>query len=570
MLRDGFMSTRRTLKAVIALALIGVVVSGANTASAQRSKTRGRTADLGPQVKEINKWVRMTWADYEIRPSKPATDGEWCRRLFLDVIGRTPTVQELDAFLKDKTPNKRRDLVRKLLYSDEYTEDYARNWTTIWTNILIGRSGGTERNTMISRDGMQKYLRDTFARNKPYDRMVFDLVSATGSSSPGAEDFNGATNFLIQKVNEEKATLATAATAKTFLGLQVQCTQCHDHPFNEWKQAKFWQMNAFFRQARAQRLGQRNAGMGGRLVDTDFRGEDERGAKEASIYYELRNAELEIAYPTFVTGQETSSRSGVVQEVNRREELADMMLKSEYLEKTVANRYWAHFLGYGFTKPIDDLGPHNPASHPELLDYLGGQVRENSFNLKELVTWIVMSEPYSLSSKMNETNKIDDPLLGELPKFSHFYLRGMRAEELYESLVAATRAAAQSGSYEAQERDKARWLGQFVTAFGNDEGEETTTFNGTIPQSLMMFNGDLIRKATNKEKGGLLWQVANSKLDDRERVDYLFRAALARNATEKEYKAAGYLFEYNDGDGMAAAQDIWWAVLNSNEFIINH
>jgi len=564
------MSTRRTLKAVIALALIGVVVSGANTASAQRSKTRGRTADLGPQVKEINKWVRMTWSDYEIRPSKPATDGEWCRRLFLDVIGRTPTVQELDAFLKDKTPNKRRDLVRKLIYSDEYTEDYARNWTTIWTNILIGRSGGTERNTMISRDGMQKYLRDTFARNKPYDRMVFDLVSATGSSSPGAEDFNGATNFLIQKVNEEKATLATAATAKTFLGLQVQCTQCHDHPFNEWKQSKFWQMNAFFRQARAQRLGQRNAGMGGRLVDTDFRGEDERGAKEASIYYELRNAELEIAYPTFVTGQEASSRSGVVQEVNRREELADMMLKSEYLERTVANRYWAHFLGYGFTKPIDDLGPHNPASHPELLDYLGGQVRENSFNLKELITWIVMSEPYSLSSKMNETNKLDDPLLGELPKFSHFYLRGMRAEELYESLVAATRAAAQSGSYEAQERDKARWLGQFVTAFGNDEGEETTTFNGTIPQSLMMFNGDLIRKATNKEKGGLLWQVANSKLENRERIDYLFRAALARNATDKEYEAAGQLLLYNKGDGMAAVQDIWWAVLNSNEFIINH
>lgn len=563
MFKDGFMSNRvirqHLAKALIACAVFGNVVSGANSAE-----------PVGPQVKEINKWVRMTWTDYEIRPSKPATDGEWCRRLFLDVIGRTPTVKELDEFVSSKSKTKRRDLVRSLLYGPEYTEDYARNWTTIWTNILIGRSGGTERNTMISRDGMQKYLRDTFARNKPYDEMVSELVTATGSTSPGAEDFNGATNFLVMKVNEEKATLATAATAKTFLGLQVQCTQCHDHPFNEWKQAKFWQMNAFFRQARAQRMGQRNAGMGGRLVDTDFRGEDQQGAKEASIYYELRNAELEVAFPTFVTGEEASSRSGVVDEVNRREELAKMMLESEFLERTIANRYWAHFLGYGFTKPIDDLGPHNPASHPELLDYLGGQVRENSFNLKELITWIVMSDPYSLSSKMNETNKIDDPLLGELPKFSHFYLRGMRAEELYESLVAATRAAQQSGSYEAQERDKARWLGQFVTAFGNDEGEETTTFNGTIPQALMMFNGDLIRKATNKDKGGLLWQVANSKMENRERIDYLFRAALARNATDKEYEAAGQLLLYNKGDGMAAVQDIWWAVLNSNEFIINH
>jgi len=565
---DGLISIRVARNLAIAACVALIVASSADSGFAQRS-SKGRTADLGPQVKQVNAMVRAVWSDYEIRPSKPATDGEWCRRLFLDVIGRTPTVVELDAFLKDKSANKRRDLVRSLLYDDKYTEDYARNWTTIWTNILIGRSGGTERNTMISRVGMQKYLRDSFARNKPYDRIVHELVTATGSTSPDAEDFNGAANFLVMKVNEEKATLATAATAKTFLGLQVQCTQCHDHPFNEWKQAKFWQMNAFFRQARAQRTGQRNAGMGGTLVDVDFKGEDAQGAREASIYYELRNAELEVAYPTFVTGQEASSRSGVVSEVNRRVELADMMLKSEYLERTVANRYWAHFLGYGFTKPIDDLGPHNPASHPELLDYLGGQVRENSFNLKELVTWIVLSEPYSLSSKMTEKNRIDDPLLGELPKFSHFYLRGMRAEELYESLVSATRASA-GGNYEAQERAKARWLGQFVTAFGNDEGEETTTFNGTIPQSLMMFNGDLIRQATKKEKGGLLWQVATSKLENRERIDYLFRAALSRNASDKEYEAAGQLLLYNEGDGMAAVQDIWWAVLNSNEFIINH
>jgi hypothetical protein len=554
----------------MATVFVVLLLAGTDDASAQRRTGRNRAAaDLGPQVKEINKWIRTAWSDYEIRPSELATDGEWCRRLYLDVIGRTPTVDELDGFVSDRSPNKRRDLVRKLLYDDDYTEEYARNWTTIWTNILIGRSGGTERNTMISREGMQKYLRDTFARNKPYDHMVRELVTATGSTAPGADDFNGAANFLVMKVNEEKATLATAATAKIFLGLQVQCTQCHDHPFNEWKQAKFWQMNAFFRQVRAQRIGTRGS-RNGRLVDADFRGEDAQGAKEASIYYELRNAELEVAFPTFVDGQEASSRSGYVSDVNRRAELAKMMLDSEYVERTVANRYWAHFLGYGFTKPIDDLGPHNPPSHPELLEYLASQVRDSSFNLKELITWITLSESYSLSSKMNPTNEIDDPLLGELPKFSHFYLRQMRAEELYESLVAATRAQQTSGNYEAQERDKARWLAQFVRAFGTDEGEETTTFNGTVPQALMMFNGDLIKRATAKNKGGLLWQVANSDMENRQRINYLFRAAMARNATDNEYEAALQLLVYNEGDGMAAVQDIWWAVLNSNEFIINH
>jgi hypothetical protein len=146
----------------------------------------------------------------------------------------------------------------------------------------------------------------------------------------------------------------------------------------------------------------------------------------------------------------------------------------------------------------------------------------------------------------------------------------MRAEELYESLMAATRAQQTSGSYEAQERDKARWMAQFVQAFGTDEGEETTTFNGTVPQALMMFNGDLIKKATAKSKGGLLWQVANSDMDNRDRINYLFRAAMARNATDNEYETALQLLVYNQGDGMAAVQDIWWAVLNSNEFIINH
>ncbi len=567
MYRDGFIP--RVTWLLMATVFVVSFLAATDSASAQRRTRNRAAADLGPQVKEINKWIRTAWSDYEIKPSPPATDGEWCRRLFLDVVGRTPTVKELDGFVKDSSPDKRRDLVRKLLYDDEYTEEYARNWTTIWTNILIGRSGGTERNTMISRPGMQKYLRDTFARNKPYDRMVHELVTATGSTAPGADDFNGAANFLVMKVNEEKATLATAATAKIFLGLQVQCTQCHDHPFNEWKQSKFWQMNAFFRQVRAQRIGMRGSNTG-RLVDADFRGEDGQGANEASIYYELRNAELEVAFPTFVDGTEASSRSGYVSDVNRRSELAKMMLDSEFVEKTVANRYWAHFLGYGFTKPIDDLGPHNPPSHPELLEYLAVQVRDSSFNLKELITWITLSEPYSLSSKMNETNEIDDPLLGELPKFSHFYLRHMRAEELYESLMAATRAQQTSGSYEAQERDKARWMAQFVQAFGTDEGEETTTFNGTVPQALMMFNGDLIKKATAKKKGGLLWQVANSDMDNRDRINYLFRAAMARNATDNEYETALQLLVYNEGDGMAAVQDIWWAVLNSNEFIINH
>lgn len=426
----------------VAAAMLGMAVL--TTLAEAQPRQRAGKASLAPdygiaQVRTINEHIRTQWKDWSITPSPPANDGEWCRRVYLDILGRVPSVAELTAFLKNDAEDKKAKLVEELLNDEKYTEEYARNWTTLWTNILIGRSGGTEDNTPISRPGMQKYLRDSFARNKPYDRMVRELVSATGVTTPGASEFNGAANFLVGKL-EENATLATADTAKIFLGLQVQCTQCHNHPFNEWKQQKFWELNAFFRQTRAlrERVPGSNDIASAQLANEDFAGES-GDPDRAEIFYELRNGEMKVAYPVFVDGTEVAP-SGFVQEVNRRDELAKLIVNSDYMPKAMVNRVWAHFLGYGFTKPVDDLGPHNSPTHPELLDYLGVQFRESSFNIKELMKWVALSEAYSLSSKISAGNKADDPTLGEQPKFSHFYLRQMSAEQLYESLLTATHA----------------------------------------------------------------------------------------------------------------------------------
>ncbi len=569
------------------VAAIGVCILALAQSADAAPTRRGQPSYANiPQIAKINEEIRKVWTDYSIQPSAEATDGEWCRRVYLDILGRIPSVDELNTFVSDSDTNKKLNLVNSLLYDEKYTEEYARNWTTIWTTVLIGRSGGNDDEDLTSREGMQKYLRDSFARNKPYDRMVYELVTAVGATSPGAENFNGAVNFLVNKVNEEQGTLATAATSKTFLGLQVQCTQCHNHPFNDWKQQKFWEMNAFFRQSRALRRfvpGTRDI-QSAELINEDFAGEGS-DPEEAEIYYELRNGELKVAYPVFVDGTALTEihgtdlgNSGFIEDVERRTELGKLVVKSEFMDKMIANRMWAHFMGYGFTKPIDDLGPHNPPSHPALLEYLGQEVRKNSFNLKELVKWIVLSEPYSLSSKMNSSNKLDDPLLGESPKFSHFYLRQMRAEELYESLLVATEAHKTRGSYEEQERAKNQWLQQFVVAFGTDEGDETTTFNGTIPQVLMMFNGDLIKQATSVEKGSMLWEIAAGNKRNSDKIEHLFLAALARKPNRNELEAANRLLalRLQDSKGdinaatVAALQDIWWAVLNSNEFIFNH
>ncbi|MFT5522717.1 MAG: hypothetical protein ACI9HK_000661 [Pirellulaceae bacterium] len=553
---------RRTIRCLIATTVVGLVLMASVASTVAQTEL--------PQIRMINQQVRLQWTDYEITPSSKATDGEWCRRVYLDIIGRIPSIDEMKVFVGSKEPDKRSKLITKLLYNDNYIEEYARNWTTLWTNVLIGRNGGMEDRTLTSRPGLQKYLRDSIARNKPYDKMVLELVTATGTTAPGSESFNGAVNFLVNKVNEEKGTLATADTTKIFLGLQVQCTQCHNHPFNEWKQQKFWEMNAFFKQSRALRTfapGTRDI-VAAELTNEDYGGEDNQ-PEEARLFYELRNGLLQVAYPVFVNGT-TIGRSGFVSDTVRRDELGRLMLESEYMDKMIVNRMWSHFMGYGFTKPIDDMGPHNAPTHPELLDYLGVQVRENSYNLKELIRWIVLSEPYSLSSRTTPSNKSDDPLLGETPKFSHFYLRQMRAEELYESLLVATEAHKTQGSYENQEKTKADWLRQFVVAFGTDEGDETTTFNGTIPQALMMFNGALIKEATNVDKGSFLWKVANSTLSPKEKIAYLYSAGLGRAPTSTEVAIANKLYLARKGDSAAALQDVWWAVLNSNEFIMNH
>lgn len=571
---------RTSRRLVICAALYGFLGDAMSATADESVKVR--------QVQKINQQIRALWDESGLKPSQTATEGEWCRRVYLDILGRIPSVDELKAFLANKSARKRDELATSLLHDDHYTQEYARNWTTIWTNLLIGRTGGNDNNSLISRPGMQKYLRDSFARNTSYDELVYELVSSTGSTTPGEEHFNGATNFLIMKL-DDNAIQATAKTSQLFLGMQVQCTQCHNHPFNDWKQSQFWQMNAFFRQTVALRRGTRQMRRA-ELANQDFGGEGST-PQEAELYYELRNGLLKTAYPVFVDGKPLVNRSGYLSDVDRREELAKLIVQSEYMDKAIINRMWGHFLGYGFTNPVDDMGPHNPPTHPELLDYLVAEFRSGSRDLKKLMRWIVLSEPYSLSSRTTPDNENDDPLLGELPKFTHFYLRQMRAEELYESLLVATQAHKTRGGYEEQEKAKREWLRQFSIAFGTDEGDETTIFNGTIPQALMMFNGDLIKQATSVKSGGFLSQLANGNLRPAQAIDYLFLAGLARRPSKQEVRAANALMQARAADretwkkkydqgrpkqnakvapALAALQDIWWAVLNSNEFILNH
>ncbi|HZZ72558.1 MAG TPA: DUF1549 domain-containing protein [Pirellulales bacterium] len=537
------------------------------------------------QTVYINQAIHKGWVDHEMQPSPLAPENEWCRRVYLDILGRIPTVRELDAYLSDKSAHRKRDLVDKLLSSTtvnpdnggSYVQEYARNWTNIWMTILIGRPPAAKvNNDPTNREAMAQYLRRSFQINKPYDQFVVELVTATGSNTPEEDSrgnkYNPAVNYLTGKM-DDNGVQATAKTAQIFLGLQVQCTQCHNHPFNDWKQNQFWELNAFFRQTKAKRNGTRKMVESFELVDENYKGESYKhgggNMDQADLFYELRNGVLKVAYPVFVDGTEID-KSGDIHKINRRKQLGDLIRNSDYMNKAIVNRMWGHFFGYGFTKPVDDLGPHNQPTHPELLERLANDFRDQSHDLKQLIRWIVLSDAYSLSAKFNNSNRMDDPTLGERPAFSHFYLRQMRSEELYESLLAATEADKTRGSEDDQQKMRDDWLKQFTIAFGTDENDDVTTFNGTIPQALMMMNGDLIKKAISIEPGSFLHTVAASSSAPADKINAIYMAALARRPNGNEISRANAILMHKKGDVVGALQDVFWAVLNSNEFIIQH
>ena len=523
--------------------------------------------------------------------------------MYLDVVGRVPTIEELRAYIALRGRDKREQLVERLL-SSEYQDDFVRHWTSYWTNALIGRTGGRERRSLTNRKAMEAFLSESLSENKPYDVLVQELLTATGAAYPEGNDFNGAVNFLIEKM-DENGVQATAKTAEIFLGTAVQCTQCHNHPFNEYRQNQFWELNAFFRQTRVDRsmrteddrnlaaLVNVNYAGEGRNSITDRRREvflemqngklvDREGAAqlEAPLFYELRNGEVRVAYPVYVDGTTLEEvfedrgsaygKSGVLEYVDRRAELAQLLVDDRQFDRALVNRLWAHFFGHGFTKPFDDMGPHNPPSHPELLEELGLAFRNSAFDLKAVIRWIVLSKPYSLSSRVSRSNKADEPTEGVVPQFSRFYVRQMQPEQLYESLLVAT-AADKTVDADGRERMKDRWLRRFSTAFGTDDNAEATSFNGSITQVLTMMNGDLIKRASRTGNGSFLDRIANNaELSNREKIQYLYQAGLSRLPSKEETNLCNELLAARQGDVVGSLQDIWWAVLNSNEFILIH
>jgi hypothetical protein len=524
------------MKAVLAVALGIGLTAGLRLAEAG-SPDRVKP---GPESRSamIDDLIKSAWDAAKVKPSRVCSDEEFLRRAYLDVLGRIPNIKEAQSFLSARGSDKRQKLVDRLLEHP----DFARNLATEWSVTLLGRREAERR---VDRSALTEWLRRQFTDNRTWDAIVSDLITAKGNNKT-----NGAVNFKLAHLEPDAVPL-TSMTARVFLGQQLQCTQCHDHPSNPWKQADFWALNAFFKGLRREEA----EGGGTELIDEP---------SDAFSQYDRRNGLVGVAFPRYLDGRKVSPGA----DVNRRVVLAGYIAdkKNDQLARAFVNRTWAQFMGRGFVNPVDDFGPHNEPILPELLERLAVAFRDSGYDVKALVRSIISSRTYNLSSVTIKGNEKDDGL------FSHMALKPMTPEQLFESLLTATSAHTAGGGNGSGARRDA-WLRQFIFAFATDEGDEGTSFQGTIPQALMMMNGDLITRATGGEPGSFLADLRSRALNEPEPVAFmvngLYLAALSRYPTYKESEqAAHYLDAFPDT--IEVLQDLFWALLNSNEFVLNH
>ncbi len=529
---------------------------GRTTTAAVASKSASNNVSSGSVqtvVTVINEHLAAGWKLYGVEPSPAADDAEWLRRVYLDVVGHIPPVDVAERFLAGRDPQKRERLVDSLLDDPAYV----RNWSAVWTNLLVGRSDSRD----INRSALKKFLRESFARNRPWNEMVAEFISAEGNVEE-----NGATNFLLAHLNNS-AMPATAITSRVFLGRQIACTQCHDHPFNDWKQESFWAFNSFFQQTAVVRSEHRDARTG--IMRPQVSGLETK-AVGGETTFETRRGLMQATVPRF-EGVAVSTDANT----NRRHELAKLMTSGDkpLIAEALVNRMWDHFFGCGFTRPVDDMGPHSPVSHPELLEHLSREFVASGYDTKQLIRWICLSDAYQRTSRFGKSNEQDDPASGTSPLFSRVYIKAMTAEQLYDSLLLATGAdktPLESGDHE---RRRHEWLQQFVHAFQTDENDESVTFESSITQALLMMNSELTQHALSLDRGTFLEKLIHDRDAETEKIKRLCLATLTRFPSPKEQQAIRKLVHEGaiaSARSAAGWQDALWAYLNSSEFILVH
>ena len=472
------------------------------------------------------------WAESGVRPAAVADDGEFLRRVSLDLIGKIPTAAEARDFLDDPSPDKRQTLVERLLDSPAYVT----RATELWRRLLLPEAD-TEDQARQAAGGFEAWLRRKVAEEAGYDRIVREVLTAKlgGRNADGLAVRADPSPAAYYAAKEGKPENLAAGVSRVFLGVRLECAQCHDHPFARWKREQFWGLAAFFAGVPPQ---------GPEAVAAAPR--DAARMRELTI-----PGTKKVVQAGHLDGSPPAWRP----RADSREVLADWVTAAEnpYFARAVVNRIWARFFGVGLVEPVDDMDAEAAPEFNPLLDELAGQFRSHGYDLKYLIRVVTATRAYNLSSAAAAAES-------STPVFAVMPVRGLSAGQLFDSLARATGTDAP----EARAR--------FLELFANRD-ERSTEAQTSILQALTLMNGTYVAGATSPETGEALGAVAEAPyLDTPGRIETLFLATLTRRPNPDELALLVRYVEAREapGDRAKALGDVFWALLNGPEFHLNH
>ncbi|MCI0456240.1 MAG: DUF1549 and DUF1553 domain-containing protein [Gemmataceae bacterium] len=513
----------------------------AKAAPPQRVPGAGTTLDAAALTRIINEEVARRLKEEDIKVSPLTDDAQFLRRVYLDLVGVIPPAEKVTAFLESKDPAKRGKVVEELLADSRYGKWLAENWVT----AMIPPDS---MNRALRRGPLQDWLTEHFNANKPWDKIVYDLLTATGEQQK-----NGAVTYFIGNASVDKM---TDSVTKLFMGVQLQCAQCHNHPFTNYKQDEYWAMAQFFMKVRLSANPQQAAKKGispGITEIANVKGKAKKGFLPESAKF---------LPAQFLQGDRPKMNSSDP----ARPVLAKWMTTPDnpFFARALVNKVWGQFFGRGLVNPVDDMHEGNPATHPELLAALTEQFKRNNFDMKYLIRAIVNSEPYQRTSRSVGGNETDTELL------SHAAIRALTPEQLYDSLtrVVGTPAGGKGRFGKKAPVGKKGPVGpreQFIAFFRVEEGADVLDYQAGIPQALRLMNSALLNNSAPVVNQAI--QAANN--DQGKIVEHLYLAILSRRPTAEELQAR-LTYIRRQSDARTAYGDLTWALLNCSEFALNH
>lgn len=488
--------------------------------------------------------------------SERTDDDTFLRRVSLDLVGELPSPEEITLFSLNPDPHKRRQMVDQFLRDRRFGE----NWARYWRDVIMYRR--TEERALVSARALESYLTEQLNQNTPWSQVAHEVITAKGNVRE-----KGNTALIMAQGGEPENT--AAEVARIFLGMQIQCAQCHDHPYDRWKRDQFHELAAFF--PRVAIRPDRSSGMRTfNVVANDSpprrRRQNNNNRFRGTLEHHMPDldnprAKGTLMHPVlFTTGQQLGPERT---DDERRDTLARWMTSPDNLwfAKAFVNRMWAELVGEGFYEPVDDMGPDRPCSAPETLEHLATAFVETGYDVKWLFQTTMATQAYQRESR-SRRNYDQAP-------FTANCAQRLRADQLLNVLTAAldiNEQGIENGRGRRSRSGRGDPRTRFNLAFGYDPSEPRDDVTGSIPQALSLMNSPQINSAVSARRYGGLGNLIEDIQDDVALVAELYLRCLARQPTESESKVC---LEYVDelGNRDEAFEDILWTLINSTEFL---